>query len=504
MQWSKQQQDFLTWIENGSGSCVLEAVAGAGKSTTLIEAAKRVRGNVALLAFNKKIAEELGHKLKAQNVDWRKARAGTAHSFGLNAFRRHVPDVYIEGNKVQNLVEARLPNHHPDAVYTKIICDLVSYAKQRGLGLRQTNDMMVTEYWQQLAEHFNVFDGEDAPPPARRNIVIRYAIETLKLSCGQRSIIDFDDMIYLPLFYKLPFFKFDCVMVDEAQDTNTARRHLVNALLKRGGRVVAVGDRHQAIYGFTGADNNALAQMAKTFNCVEMPLTVTYRCPKAVVAHSQQWVNHIEAHLNAPEGRVVFEPEADFNRRTDFNADDAILCRNVKPLISTAFHLIRARIPCRIEGRDLGATLKKLCTRWGVANLEQFEAKLEGYRNKAFAKYRRAKKEHLFQIVDDTVSSMIEIINQCRRENKHSMHYVVAYIDELFSDDVKGVVTLSTIHKAKGREWPRVFLLDRAGTIPSKYAKQDWEFEQETNLCYVAATRAQSELIEVVKEPKKG
>jgi ATP-dependent exoDNAse (exonuclease V) beta subunit len=58
-------------------------------------------------------------------------------------------------------------------------------------------------------------------------------------------------------------------------------------------------------------------------------------------------------------------------------------------------------------------------------------------------------------------------------------------------------VTLSTIHKAKGREWPKVFLLGRNRYMPSKYATQDWQLDQEKNLIYVAVTRAQEELIEV-------
>ena len=74
---------------------------------------------------------------------------------------------------------------------------------------------------------------------------------------------------------------------------------------------------------------------------------------------------------------------------------------------------------------------------------------------------------------------------------------MLAYIDSLFAENVKGVLTLSTIHKSKGREWPTVFWLDRAGTLPSKYAKQDWQLDQENNLCYVAATRAMTNLIEV-------
>jgi ATP-dependent exoDNAse (exonuclease V) beta subunit len=47
-----------------------------------------------------------------------------------------------------------------------------------------------------------------------------------------------------------------------------------------------------------------------------------------------------------------------------------------------------------------------------------------------------------------------------------------------------------------------VFWLDRAGTCPSKWARQAWQAEQENNLCYVAATRSMSELIEILVDEK--
>ncbi len=116
--------------------------------------------------------------------------------------------------------------------------------------------------------------------------------------------IDFEDMVYLPLILKCRFWRHGVVMIDEAQDTNPARRALVRALVRKGGRVIAVGDRRQAIYGFTGADADALDLIKADFNCIEFPLTITYRCPKNVVAFAQQWVSHISADETAPEGSV--------------------------------------------------------------------------------------------------------------------------------------------------------------------------------------------------------
>ena len=56
---------------------------------------------------------------------------------------------------------------------------------------------------------------------------------------------------------------------------------------------------------------------------------------------------------------------------------------------------------------------------------------------------------------------------------------------------------LATYHRSKGREWPRVFLLEHHLRCPSKAARQPWQLEQEGNLAYVAITRAQEDLIYV-------
>jgi superfamily I DNA/RNA helicase len=71
---------------------------------------------------------------------------------------------------------------------------------------------------------------------------------------------------------------------------------------------------------------------------------------------------------------------------------------------------------------------------------------------------------------------------------------------DMFGDNLGStshLVILSSIHKAKGLEWPRVYILGRKQLMPSPYARQAWAQEQEKNLAYVAITRAQSILIDV-------
>lgn len=491
--WSPQQSAFFDWCEFGRGSCVLEAVAGAGKTTSLIEAIQhRLTGQTAILAYNKKIADEIKGKLEKRGVDWKKAQAGTVHSFGFSAYRKAFPGVKVDdrSEKVANIVAELTKNNDELSAIAKKIAHMVSMAKQRALGV--IGGISDHGAWSDIIEHFDIFE-EVTPDGA-----IEVAMAALKRSNAQTDLIDFDDMVYMPLIHRVRFWQFDNVMVDEAQDTNPARRAIVRAMVKNGGRVIAVGDRHQAIYGFTGADADSLDLIAQDFNCIRLPLTITYRCPKAVVTFAQQWVSHIAAADTAPEGRVSKVTMADFLKRNDLDAGAAVLCRNTKPLVQTAFKLIAGRIACRVEGKDVGASLRKLATRWKVKTLIALETKLEDYLDRETTKLLARKMETKLEQVKDTVDTLRVIMDQCRVEKTETVQAVVDYIDSLFADNVSGMLILSTIHKSKGREWDRVFWLDRANTCPSKYARQQWQQEQEVNLMYVAATRAQSELIDLV------
>jgi DNA helicase-2/ATP-dependent DNA helicase PcrA len=67
-----------------------------------------------------------------------------------------------------------------------------------------------------------------------------------------------------------------------------------------------------------------------------------------------------------------------------------------------------------------------------------------------------------------------------------------------------GAVTLTTVHSAKGREWPVVFLVGLTeGAFPISYALSDEAIEEERRLFYVAITRAQKELYLTLAERSK-
>lgn len=499
--WSEFQEAVFAFVRNGKGSAVVEAVAGSGKTTTLVEAVRHMVGDVAVMAYNKKMGDEL----KVRLSDVRNANAGTCHAFGLKAFTKSGIRPIVDARKVGNIVGTLLKKEE-DFMFA-FICKLVGLAKDAGIGFLNGGDMGDHSQWQRLIDHhdLSIENGDVDYSKA-----IDLAITTLKKSNADKKVIDFGDMIYMPLFYGLNVDQYDWVLIDEAQDTNPTRRALAKAMLKPSGRLVAVGDPNQAIFGFTGADHDALELIKKDFNAITLPLSVCYRCGKNIIAHAQQWNSTIIAHESNPEGKVSQVRFEDFIKSVEtlnLTGKDGIICRKNAPLMDLAFSLIRKGIACRVEGKDIGAGLVALAQKWKVQDLNKLVERLNAFRNREVSKLLEKGLETKAEQVEDKVDTLLVLVARCKEQNRHNVQDLVSLIKSMFSDSGdnytnKNIVTLSSVHKSKGLEWNRVFLLGREQFMPSKYAKKEWQKGQERNLIYVAVTRAISELVEVTEIPE--
>ena len=511
---SAYQQAFFDWVSHNRGHCVLEAVAGSGKTTTLLEAIPLMRGRVWLGVFNKKMGDELKQKIAQRPI--LKTRAfpkeavftSTFHAAGFAAVNKAYNRPRVDGSKcvkiARSIIERETDKDYADELRLALYpaCKLVSIAKNRLL----TNDSSYGE-WLHTMHHYDVLGFDDKSSPA---IVMDFARDILAASRAERSIIDFDDMIYLPTIENMFVYKHEWVLIDEAQDTNPARRALANKLLAPKGRLVAIGDPHQAIYGFTGADNDALDQIRHQYNATTLPLSVTYRCPKAITAHAQNWVGHIEAHPTAPEGEVVASSPRDETK--PFDEEDlmsaiksqpqsehrniALLCRFNKHLVRLCYSFIRAGVPARIEGRAIGEGLIQLAKKWRSRDLEHLAHNLTEYKEREMSRALAKDENDKAARIEDQVDSLMAIIDVCEGS---SISVLIALIESLFGDNTEksGLLTLCSIHKSKGLEWDTVYLLGRDQLQPAPWARQDWQAAQETNLIYVAITRAQGRLVEV-------
>jgi DNA helicase II / ATP-dependent DNA helicase PcrA len=492
---SPQQATFLDWIANARGSAVMVAVAGAGKTKSIELALPLIPESqfVTLVAFNTTIAKELNariEKLRQSGIGraFSRVQAKTFHGLGFGAVRKRLGNINpnIDSGKCRKLVKEWLGEEQQE-MYSDFICKLVSLAKGIGIGTRLQAD--TTEAWQDIIHHHDLYLEHEE---ATEEHAIQLARELLRRSCAaaEKGSLDFDDQLYMVLKWNLKLWQNDWVFVDEAQDTNPVRRALAKLALRPNGRLVAVGDPRQAIYGFTGASHDAIDLIKAEFNAIELPLTVSFRCAQSVVREAQAIVPYIQPAEAAPEGRVESLPLD--KALAVLDAHDAVLCRNTAPLIAMAFKLIADGRGCIVLGKDIGAGLVSLIKKQNAKGVDALLEKLEKFRAREYARYMEQDEPEKADGINDRVACVRIVCEQLPEGKGRTVPAAIAKLEGLFSD-TNGVLTLSTAHKAKGREWRRVAIL-RPELMPGR-ARQEWQQVQEKNLMYVAYTRAMEHLI---------
>ena len=467
--WTPQQEAFLTALTTTEDCLILDAKAGSGKTTTIVEGVRRVVSTpgtpkrILMLAFNVKIKKEL--EARVQGADCK-----TLNGLGHSALMRMLgkKSVAVEGGKVGNLVSAALKSDRSlDPDLWSPVTQLVAKAKTHGLvpeGSPGTPVGIIPdtfEDWKDLAATYDLDFSKDIWDLAR-TILIR------STEIAFEGVIDFDDQIYLPVVYRAGFPQYDLVFVDEAQDLNDLQHVILNKVRARPrGRIIAVGDPFQAIYGFRGARHDSMEKLAADFSATVMPLSVSFRCAKAIIRHAQSDVPDIEAADGAAEGKVT---RLDTWSVTDFKAGDAIGCRNVAPLLSLAYACLHRRIPVKFLGRDIGAGLKalikKLAGKPSRLDLQSLEHAIQDWAAREAANARSSGALHRIDSIYDKANSLLAIMDSSGVESVEGLY---GELDQLFQA-AAAKITLMTGHGSKGLEFDRFYILD-PWRIPSRYAK---------------------------------
>jgi len=461
---SKYQQAIYDWVKNGSGHGVVSGVAGCGKTTTNVEALKLVPRDkkIKYAAFNKHIEKDISAKAPSY------VSVSTFHSWGLNNIKKAYPKIKINKWKVHNLIDDKSPNI--DREFKGEVVKTISLLKGGLLEPTQANIIkLAIEFGLDIAENNCGFI---------RQIFYR--------SIEDFNEIDFDDMVYYPASGIVSCEKFDWVFVDEAQDMNTAQYVLSKKSLAKNGRMLLIGDPNQSIYAFRGAHRGIMDFMAGEMDATKLPLTISYRAPLSVVNHVNAHYNHIkfEAWENAKNGKIEWISLDQFYSL--INQNDGVLCRTNAPLVEPCFSLIRRGIKATILGRDIGSGLIKLIEKREklkrVSNLDDLLEQVSIYCQNETRKALKRKQEGRVALLMDQEETIYALSSDCE-----SIRDLKSKCKSVFSDQKEGVV-FSTVHKAKGLEWERVFIIGPKGNHPMG------DEAQETNIRYVRDTRTLDEL----------
>lgn len=480
---TSEQERIFKFTEKRPENILIKAYAGAGKTTTIVEAVKLLPSDkkIMFLAFNKHIKEELDTKLPEH------VRCYTTYGLGMSAIKRKYGDsIKFDEFKADKIIKTKsrswklrdeMKTEEDVAIYLNNIKKLSNLCR-----LTLTTNPKYVPY---VADRYDI--------PLSKSKDIKRVLKVLDVMTTDRKTFDYTDMIFLPAIdNSIWFFPQEYVFVDEVQDLNRCQIRIIEKVLKKNrttkkveGRLIAVGDFHQGIYGFNAADEKSFEWFEKFPNTKTLPLSVSFRCSKAVIAKAQEIVPEIKALPNACEGSV-----RDGDVLTEAKSGDFVLCRSTMPLLKLFFEFLTEGKKAVIKGSDIGVHLIELIGK--INNIEKlisfWENELKEFRDSLRKEGILDPKDHSgYAALEDKVDTLLFL-----SRISDSIPDLKFKIKSIFTDDIQGIV-LSTVHKIKGLETDRVFII-RPDLLPMPTPKP-WQYIQEKNLAYVAYTRAKVDLV---------
>lgn len=482
--WSPEQLAFFTAVQADRSNLCVQAVAGSGKTTTLVEAIRFSLGRNLFLAFNKSIAEEIKARRPSGDVK-------TLNALGHWQWMRNCSGAELNARKTLDLLKSIMGDSNDFKEFGYTLSRVVGLAKNQALGIgadtpRWTDDQIVFQVDED--EFLQIMDSTSSEIPSDRQKQFSYfCAKTLQLSSADLKTLDFDDQLYMPALRNWDYPSYDTVFVDECQDLSPIQHLMLNRLAAKGTRIIAVGDRHQAIYGFRGALVDSMDQLVKHFQMKEYPLSITFRCAKSIVQEANQYCTTIKAADSAPMGEVkILSSYNGDNEPNLFPDGQLVVCRNNAPLFSAILRHYRAKIPCKVLSNFLesfsgwirsfkceySSELEQKVTLWFTK--ERDAARKKGFKGKIYGLEDKRDTVFLFCKEFDKVYEILDCLKR-------------------LGTGTTGPI-FATIHKAKGLEVNSVYFM-RPDLLPAFYATSEEQLQQEANLSYVAITRAKHQLI---------
>lgn len=490
-----EQQAIIQAVRQDKRSLLIQAYAGAAKTTTLVLAAQEIRQAALALAFNKSIKEELAKRLPPS------FRVSTLNGLGYGALRRALPAASF---KIDDRKLGRLVSTLSKEWKMNLSGDQWSWAREMASQAQQS--LLIPEgapgqgFVEDSAESWEEICSE--VPREEREYLLDFVREILRRDIQEalQGNLSFDDQIYISLCVAGRFVQYPVVLVDEAQDLSEANIEMIRRSLRDDGRIVACGDQLQSIYAFRGADHESIEKLKRLRpEWIELPLTMTFRVPEEIVKRQLWHAKGFRAAASNARGRFV-ELTEDWEwgqvQEIAGGRPVTVLCRNNAPLLGLAFRLIRQRTGVKMAGREIGKGLTTLAKKILPSEGDQIQLAqaITDWQTTEASLARANGKEKLVDGIDDRAECLRAVLSF-----SNSRQELLEQLEKIFSSEGSQVL-LSSIHKAKGLEWPVVMLLD-PWRLPSKRAREaaksgdSRELKQENNLKYVAETRTKEVLI---------
>ena len=435
-------------VDSNEPTVIVNAVAGSGKTATLMHLATRYKKGI-YLAFNKAIVKDVVPKLP---LGW---QCKTFNAFGLAMVKKHYPYAKVDFNKYSKFGFAHpsssaLVNKHMDM-----------------------NGNISKDSWKETCARFKISYN-----------YIDEAKEVLARGQENTAVISGNDMLQYPIDNGWKSEEYEIVLIDECQDLNPQQIAFLTCIPTK--RIVFVGDTNQAIYGFRGSDPYAMDKIREHYNPVEYELTESFRCPTEIISTVKHIVPAITS--NKTGGQI---DSVNGNAEIDFPDECFIISRTNNNLVKLAYKFIQENKHFSIGGTFITQLKKDLNRVFNGAS--SLTAMRDNIINQYEKEITRAKgNKWSITGIENKYDSLLAIINVATSPSD-----IATFVKNLaMHSDSASCRKLMTIHAAKGLESPTVYFI-KADTCDYFKEKTDiqWEKQQEDNLYYVACTRALDKLV---------
>ncbi|HEI8505916.1 TPA: ATP-dependent helicase [Serratia marcescens] len=440
---------------------VVRAFAGTGKTSTLVRFAQANPGRRMLyLAYNRAVRDEAEQKFPF-NVECK-----TSHQLAWPNFGRHYQQRLTANLRITDVARQLNTRHWPLARTSIMTFNAFLCSSDHELGPQHLPD-------------------EEARSGLAADKILAAAQLLWRESARQDGTFPVTHDVYLKLYQlSQPDLsrRWQTLLFDEGQDANPVTQSLV---LAQSCDVVLVGDRHQQIYRFRGAENALDApQLA---DAAQLYLTHSFRFGPAVA--------RVANRLLARQGETVPVVGKGGSDRVVASLPDDLQGQPVAVLSRTVAGVIGAALDASLAGKKVywvggiaGYKTEELeDLYWFSADMPermQSPQLSRDYRNfEEFEAVARATKDAEMNQGLRLLDLYFPLPQKLQVMREHAV-----------TDESLAQVTVSTAHRSKGLEWP-VVVLDEDYADITDPLMTECERTDETNLLYVAVTRARDTLV---------
>lgn len=455
-----EQMEAIDYFSTGE-SLKINAFAGSGKTATLKILADSSKQSGLYLAFNKTLAEEA----KSNFPYWVTCR--TCHSLAFRstpqALRNNREKMFgvINSNRITQLLSLKPIKLKQDFELTSSHCG--SLVKETLRKFMQSDDADINN------QHVPVLGKLKSATVSQLDVIKKNIVKNSK-KLWERMINPEDHDVPLGHdgYFKLwalsqPTIPVDYILLDEAQDTAPV---MLGVLRNQDCQVVLAGDKYQQIYEWRGAVN----AMEKFHTKHETTLTQSFRFGDAIADAASKLLSLLGETM-----RVHGNPEIE--SKLGCSAPDAILCRTNEGVINHVIRCLNTGVIPHILGGNGEIVRFLTAVRKLKAGKVSDEPEFFGFTNWS---------EVIAVSKTDEGAGLRTIVRIVERYGEEKL---LTELTKMNSSEKDAKLIISTVHKAKGRQWNNVVIVDDFEISDTN----DRLNRSEVQLIYVGLTRARKE-----------